>query len=73
MRGHRSLIAADNIGKICGCEHCQAAGVGTERMRRVPRFGGGTEWLHAERLRDWLQGYRALRAQFGSVVKDKEL
>lgn len=70
---NRPLTAADNIGKVCGCASCVDAGVATEPMRRVPDGHGGSKWLHAHELRDWLTAYRDLRAKFGQAITEQGL
>lgn len=73
MSHSRPLTAADNIGKVCGCTNCIAAGVGEERMRRVPGPDGKPIWIHAEALRDWLKSYREMRAKFRSAMDTQGL
>lgn len=73
MPRNRTLTAADNIGKVCGCKHCVEAGVGEERMRRVPGVDGKPIWIHAERLRDWLKAYRDAREAFQRFGQPKSM
>jgi hypothetical protein len=51
----RPFIAADQMGRVCGCEECVAHGVATESMRRVPAASGGARWIHGRELAGWLK------------------
>lgn len=73
MPANRTITAADNVGRVCGCENCIAAGVGTERMRRIPGEDGKPMWIHAERLRDWLKAYRVARQAFQNFGKPRSM
>lgn len=64
----RAIIAADNIGKVCGCQSCVEAGVADKPMRRVPGLDGTPRFIHGEELRRWLEAYNTLRQNFRHLI-----